>query len=54
MKKQDNVTYKQEKNQLIEGDPEITEGIELSDNDCKTAVINAVKDLKENMNIMKR
>lgn len=42
------------KNQSIEGDPEITEMIEWADNDFKIVIIYIFKNLRENLNIMKK
>ena len=57
MNKQENKTYNQEKNQSIETCSEMMDMMELTDKDLKQAIVNTpnmVKDLKENMNIMRK
>lgn len=51
--KQENITYNQEKNQSIKSDLEMTETMKLADKDFITATINMVKDLKENISVIK-
>lgn len=56
-KYQENVTHNEEKNYCIEKDPEMWVIVELVDKNLKTCIINFLhlfKDLKENLNIMKR
>lgn len=52
MKKQKNVTYNQEKNQLTEADKEMAMTMELAEKDAKIIIINVfimLKDLKKNI-----
>lgn len=42
----------QQKNQLIKTDPQTTQRLKLGEKNFKTAVINAPKNLQENVNIM--
>lgn len=53
VEKQENITYNQEKNQSIKSDPEMTEMMKLADKDFITAIINTVKDVKENISVIK-
>lgn len=52
VKKQENVSQKNNKNQSSESDPEMTK-MKLTDKDFKAAIIHVVKNLKENKNVMK-
>lgn len=58
MKKQENMTFEHEKNQLVERDPGITVMIELAYNDFKIDIYiythMYIQGLNESMNIMKR
>lgn len=47
------MVHKLEKNQSREIDPEMTEIIQLGDKNCKRTIVNMLKNLKENMEIMR-
>lgn len=49
---QKNVTHNQKKNQSIETEPDMTKIMELTDKNFKT-IINLLKNVEENMNMMK-
>lgn len=47
-KKQEDVIQSQEKNQLIESDPQMSQILELAEKKFKAAVLTILKDFKEN------
>lgn len=51
---QKNVTHNHEKNQSTETEPEMTKMMILTDKNFKTATINLLKNVEENMHMIKK
>lgn len=51
---QKNVTHNNKKNQSIETEPEMTKMMILTDKNFKTAIINLLKNVEENMHKIKK
>lgn len=54
VKKRENETHNQKKNQLIGTEPKVTDMIELAEKGFKSNILNIFIKLKKNMNIMSR